>query len=61
VEAASSEEAADYDEYMFVIRARVSKLIKVWNFIMLKSSFQKKIFLDEYFTWISNRREYEIY
>jgi hypothetical protein len=61
VEAASPEEAADYDKYIFVIRIRIGKLIKVWNFIILKPNLQRKIFLNEYSTLISNRKKYEIY
>jgi hypothetical protein len=40
MEAASLEKAVKYDEYVFVIRARISKLMKIRNFIMLKSSLQ---------------------
>ena len=61
MEAASLEEAVEYDEYVFVIRARVGKLMKVRNFIMLRSSLQIKVPLNERSTWISNRRTYETF
>jgi hypothetical protein len=40
---------ANLNKYVFVIRIRVGKLIKIWNFIILRPSFQRKILLNERF------------